>query len=109
MLKQLELLRATNPAAVDRIGKLAKLEPGWDGYDGDPPTEEAIETTAKLLTAVYRLTHGALKNPFIAPSPDGGLDLEWELDSGAELMLVIPPTGTDVRYLLDETPRTKLI
>jgi hypothetical protein len=34
--------------------------------------------------------------------PDGGLDLEWELDSGAEMMLVVPPTGRDIEYLLDE-------
>ena len=99
----LELLQAASPKASERIRKLATLEPGWDGYGGEPPTEQAIETTARLLIAVYSLTHGKLDSPFIAPSPDGGLDLEWELDSGTELMLVIPPTGTEVRYLLDKT------
>lgn len=102
----LELLQTTNPQAVERIRKLAKLERGWDGYGGDPPTEEAIKTTATLLSDTSKLTHGLLKIPFIAPSPDGGLALEWELDSGAELMLVIPPTDTDIRYLLDEPTNT---
>ena len=78
------------------------LLPNWERYGADPTTEQAIETTAKLLRAVYRIGHGVLESPFIAPSPDGGLDLEWELDSGAELMLVIPPTGTDVRYIFDK-------
>jgi hypothetical protein len=95
-------LQGANPRAADRIRKLTNLEPDWDGYGGDPPTAEAIKMTAMLLLAIHRLAHGLLDSPFIAPSPDGGLGLEWEMDSGAELALIIPPTGTDIRYLLDE-------
>ncbi len=95
-------LQAVNPGAAIRIRKLAKLEPDWDGYGGEPPTEKAIKMTAALLIAIHRLTRGQLESPFIAPLSDGGLELEWELDSGVELMLVIPPTGTDIRFLLDE-------
>jgi hypothetical protein len=98
----LVILQATNQRAAERIRKLAKLEPDWDGYGGDPPTAEAIKMTAMLLLAIHKLAHGLLDGPFISPSPDGGLGLEWELDSGAELVLIIPPTGTDIRYLLDE-------
>ena len=98
----LATLETTNPGAVERIRKLTNLEPDWDGYSGDPPTEEAVKTTAVLLLAIHGLTRGLLESPFIAPLPDGGLELEWELDSGAELMLVIPSTGMDIRYLLDE-------
>jgi hypothetical protein len=32
---------------------------------------------------------------------DGSLEIEWDSRSGTELMLVIPPEGTKVRYLLD--------
>ena len=95
-------LQTANPGAVERIRKLAKLEPGWYDYGSIPPTEEAVKTTARLLLVIHRLTRGLLESPFIAPLPDGGLELEWELDSGVELMLVIPPSGTDIRYLLDE-------
>ena len=98
----LATLQATNPEATERIKKLTSLEPGWDGYGGVAPTQKAIKVTAELLLETHRLTGGLLESPFIAPLPEGGLELEWELDSGAELMLVIPPTGTDVRYLLDE-------
>jgi hypothetical protein len=95
-------LRVANPRAAERIRKLRTLEPDWDGYGGSPPTEEAVKATAVLLLEAHILTQGLLESPFIAPLPEGGLELEWELDSGAELMLVIPPTGTDIRYLLDE-------
>ena len=98
----LATLQASNPEAAERIRKLASLEQGWDGYGGVPPTQKAVKATAELLVRAHKLTGGLLESPFIAPLPEGGLELEWELDSGAELMLVIPPTGTDVRYLLDE-------
>jgi hypothetical protein len=98
----LATLQATNPEAVEKIRKLGDLELDWDGYGGIPPTEEAVKATAWLLLETYNLTQGQLKNPFIAPLPEGGLELEWELDSGVELMLVIPPTGTDIEYLLEE-------
>ena len=95
----LATLQVSNPEAVARIRKLTHLEQDWDGYGGKPLTQKAIKETAKLLLEIYELTHGQLENPFIAPLPDGGLELEWELNSGAELMLVIPPTGTDIEYL----------
>ena len=98
----LATLQATNPEAVEKIRKLRDLEPDWDGYGGIPPTEEAVKATAGLLLETYKLTQGQLENPFIAPLPEGGLELEWELDSSVELMLVIPPTGTDIEYLLEE-------
>ena len=98
----LTTLQATNPEAVKRIRKLTSLRADWDGYGGDPPTEEAVREAAELLLEIHNLTQGLLVNPFIAPLPDGGLELEWDLDSGAELMLVIMPTGTDIKYLLDE-------
>ena len=98
----LATLQASSPEAVERIRKLTNLEPDWDGYGGSPPTEEAVKATAELLLETHKLIQGLPEGPFIAPLPEGGLELEWELDSGAELMLVIPPTGTDVRYLLDE-------
>jgi hypothetical protein len=93
---------AHDPRVAERLAKLSKLEPDWDGYGGSPPTEEAISRTKILLREIHGLTQGILEVPFIAPLPDGGLDLEWELDSGAEMMLVVPPTGRDIEYLLDE-------
>ena len=98
----LNALQFVDPRAVEKIKRLTNLEPNWDGYGGTPPTEEAVKATAKLLLETHQIEQGLLESLFIAPLPEGGLELEWDLDSGAELMLVIPSTGTVIRYLLDE-------
>ena len=95
-------LHALDTGLSDRLNNLRTLEPDWDGYGGNPPTEKSLGMTAFFLLLAHKLTRGTLKAPFVAPLPDGGLELEWELESGAELMLVIPAAGTSVRYLLDE-------
>jgi len=119
----LEILEKTNLAAAQRLRHLAYLEPGWDGYGGNSLTQESIELASALLLAVQQLTKGQLESPFIAPMPDGGVELEWELASGGtspvfsggattsratasgtgkELMIVIPPGGSGIRFLLVE-------
>ena len=96
------VLQSTNPHAATRIRKLSRLEPHWDGFGGSPPTEAAIKATVGLLLEAHELTQGSLEGPFIAPLPDGGLDIEWDMDSGVELMIVVPPTGKRIRFVLDE-------
>ena len=98
-LKELE---DTHLTFAGRIQHLQELEPDWDGYGGVPITNEAAETTATVLVIAKRLDE-ALEDPFIAPLPSGGLQVEWEVDSGNECLVVIPPDGTNVEYLL-ETP-----
>lgn len=95
-------LHSTNPDAAARIRKLVRLEPDWDGFGGRPPTESAIRATIGLLLEAHDLTRGSLEGPFISPLPEGGLDIEWDMVSGVELMIVVPPTGTRIRFLLDE-------
>ena len=100
-LSALQRLEAVNQPPVERIKKLISLERNWDGYGGRPMTQDAINTTATLLLRVHGLTGATLPDPFIAPLPDGGFQLEWESPAGAELILVIPPGRERVRYLLD--------
>lgn len=94
-------LRKINEAAAERIGELAKLQQNWDGCGGEPILQEAIDRTAGLLLTIHGLTKGKLHCPFIAPLPDGGLELEWEMDSGVELTLIVRGGGREIKYLLD--------
>ena len=55
-----------------------------------------------VLLMVHGLSSGELCEPFIAPLPDGGIEIDWEASSQNELMLVIPPEGGNIQYLLEE-------
>ena len=89
------------PKALQRIEHLMRLDFNWDGYGGLPITNKAIHIATQLLFQAHRLTKGELKLPFIAPLPEGGLELEWIQDSGKELTLVISPDGREIEFLLD--------
>ena len=94
-------LEATNLPVTERLKDLSRLELNWDGYGGRSPTREAIAKTSGLLLAIQGLLRVGIADPFIVPLPDGGIELDWTLDSGVELMLVISPGGGDVEYLLE--------
>ena len=96
----LEILELVNSSLAERIRHLGRLESDWDGYGGMPIEGQSIERTAILLITASWLG-GDLEEPFVAPLPDGGLEIEWEVESGVELMLVVSPDGRDVEYLLE--------
>ena len=88
------------PAWMQRIERLGKLGPGWDGYGAKPISASAIQQCMTLLDSIGQR---AVPNPeelFIAPLADGGLELDWDSPSGKELMIVVPPEGSPIRFLL---------
>lgn len=99
----LNRLETINPSLASRIRHLGALEPGWDGYNGLPISDKAKENTAVLLIIAAFLGE-SLDDPFIAPLPDGGLEIEWEIDSGPELLVDVPATAKPAEFLL-EVPR----
>ena len=46
---------------------------GWDGYDADPISSRTVET-ARSLNRLIPLT---VRNPDVAPGPDGTIGFEW--------------------------------
>ena len=86
---------SSHPEVRDRIEYLCGLEPNWDGYGAEVISDSALNTCRQLLGAVS----STQEKPFIAPMADGGIQLDWEFDSGTELMVVIPNRGRPVRYL----------
>lgn len=91
-----------NPKLIQRLDSFADLSENWDGYGGLPSSDQTRAHTAELLLEIDELAEGRLEDPFIAPMPDGGIELEWNLRSGAELMLDVSPSSMDIAYLLDE-------
>lgn len=75
---------------LHRLQHLAQLEAGWDGYEAKPLSPVAVASAA--LTAYSVLTaYGEAPN-FIAPIPDGGVQVEWDSAQSA-LELTIAPDG----------------
>lgn len=87
---------------LDRLAHLAILPANWDSYGGSPINPKAVEKAKTILLEALAMGGEGIPLPFIAPSPDGGLELEWTTSSGKELMLEIPPEEGPVAFLLVE-------
>ena len=70
-IPRIETLADRSRAAVD---ELAKLDPGWDGYDGVPVLPRVAEHALHLLKAIGAHTQII---PDVVPLSNGGLQLEW--------------------------------
>lgn len=66
-------------STVQRIAHLIHLEPGWDGYDGRPVTEETAGFAIRLLDAICG---SSTSPPQIVPGSGGDLQIEWHTPKG---------------------------
>jgi hypothetical protein len=73
-------------SSFERLDELARLEPDWDSYGGEPPSELAITRAADLMREVAQRHWSSLGEAaipsFVAPIADGGIHLEWAGPSG---------------------------
>src|SRR5664280_167148 len=86
---------------IGDINRVAQLPQGWDSYNGDPLKEKAALHSIELLK---RMEFGG-PAPWVAPTPDGGIHLEWSRQGlGLELEIaedgvveVLTEDGGDIR------------
>jgi hypothetical protein len=57
---------------------IAQLQPGWDSYGGLAPSIAAIGTAGVLLAELCKATSWCPPKPHVNPTPDGGIQFEWE-------------------------------
>lgn len=88
--------------AIERLESFRKLGPNWNGYDGVPPTEQAIDECMAFARSLRPLAQG----PVAMVSGQGEVGLFWERDSddasveigfrgdGSYGFLAIMPDGT---------------
>lgn len=74
--------------ASDRLSKLSRLEPGWDGYRAQPVTLENVAFAKSLL---YSVMDDAQPSPDIVPGTRGDLQIEWHTSKGDLEVHVIRP------------------
>lgn len=79
---------------AERLNELAALPDGWDGRRAPAVSLEACMGAAQVLG---ELADEQIPRPFISPSLDGGLLMEWDRD-GIELDVFVEPDGIATVY-----------
>ncbi len=64
-------------AAIKKIEALAKLKTGWDGHRAAPIEEPAARLATAFLSVLATDFGPTVPTPLVAPTPDGGVALEW--------------------------------
>lgn len=86
-----------------RLGQLSQLPQNWDSYHARGISDKASKKAKSLLISVcVRFGERRLGEVFIAPCSDGGLQLEWKLESEQELIVKISHSGKTATFLLIE-------
>lgn len=89
------------------LGQLAeylRLGDNWDGYGARPIHDSAVKRAVAVLDAVCP----AGPEPWIVPTPEGGLQIEWASDgleieieilaSGPAQVLIVEPSGEESEF-----------
>jgi hypothetical protein len=85
------LLQDRGPELDQRFDELRELEDGWYHGEGYAPREDLIDAVlATIREAAYEYNAYL---PYIYPTPEGGLQLEWALGSG-DVEVEIEPDRT---------------
>lgn len=81
--------------SVLKIGNIRKLPNNWDSYNAVRISHEAGIRAIQVLFETFQfisMTSQEQIIPFVAPCPDGGIQLEWEKNR-KELEIMIPPSS----------------
>ena len=82
----------------ERLKYLASLPEGWDdGASGI--SERATGRARHIIQKAVSILGPTAGDPFIAPSPDGGLSLEWKVRGGNVLIIEVPPEPDEDSFL----------
>lgn len=74
------------PGALSRIAPLATLEPGWNGHRAAPISKDGRRAAIAFLADVWMEFGTTVAEPtIVAPTPDGGVALEWIVQDGDEV------------------------
>ena len=94
-------LHEVNADAAERLALFAKLGGGWRDDESLPIPPAAIEATACLLLLADRLCGDRLGEPLVAPVIDGSVEVDWDGASGEELVLMVPPEGAPIQFVMN--------
>lgn len=77
------------------LSRVAELD---DIDDGDGPTEHALASTVKLLSAVRPLVGAVFLRASASTTDAGGIHVYWERP-GRTVLLSVPPASNEVSFI----------
>ena len=94
----------TLPQEVEEaLARIAGLPADWDGHGTVAVDPATIERTEYVLRVAFLFGGGHLPAPFIGPAYDGRMILEWDDETGKELIVDVPASlDARIRFLLVE-------
>ncbi|MGM0558144.1 MAG: hypothetical protein ACQEVA_17300 [Myxococcota bacterium] len=97
------LLQDRGPELEQRFDELHEIEDGWYHGQGFAPREDIMDAVLDFVReAAYE--HNAYL-PFVYPTPEGGLQLEWELDDW-DVEIEVEPDGAVLVMAENRTDQT---
>lgn len=106
-LKLTKIKPSLSSLVKSRIQQLERLPNAWDSYSARPIDARAIAAAKSLLVRISSdLAPKLISDVFIAPCSDGGIQLEWELNS-KELIIKITPDGQQRFFLFVSSSGTE--
>jgi hypothetical protein len=85
------------------LEELRTLKAGWDSYDADPVSAEAIDHARYCLVVAEQFL-GAGYNPVVGPTPDGGVALIWRKPGRGEVNAIFSRAG-NIYVVIDQDRR----
>ncbi len=81
------------PSVFQQLRLMAAMQPGWDGEGGLAPRIEILNSAAGLVDEILRHAP-TIAEPYLRPTPDGGILLAWQSAAGgADLEVEIETPG----------------
>ena len=93
-------LEQISPSDKNDLEDLLKLPLNWDREGGLPATKLAVIEAARLIVELYTKSQRKLDVTSLTAAIDGGVEFTLEGLDGRGLFLVIPSSGTDVRFVV---------
>ena len=87
--------------AIGNIRQLLQLPSNWDSYDAAPIGSDATERSIDVFLDILNQPDlwKQLPAPRIVPCPDGGIQLEWDMND-REIEIVVPESSAEpIEYL----------
>ena len=97
---ELSVLELLAPTEKSDLEELLVLPLNWDSEGGLPATEDAVVKAARLIVEMYTKSQRKLEITSLSAAIDGGVEFTLEGLDGRELFIVIPSSGTEVRFVI---------